>query len=100
MIIEFPAKYHIKGSGGSFTVSIPRDLYPYMVAALRRQPWINGIYPDDWGIDVFVSRAYEISERQAIDALSRLCEFVMSPPVEMSKELEHEIEEVLGEIPQ
>ena len=44
---------------------------------------------------MFVSLAYEISEAHAIDALSRLCESILSPQVEMDVDLAGELEDLV-----
>jgi hypothetical protein len=95
MIIEFPKKYSVRmfdgtGSvavGGAF-VSLPAEYRAEAMGLFSRQPWINGVYSKPSGdIHVYISRAYEITDEQAYAALRQLCEHVMSPPVEVDREV-------------
>ena len=103
MIIEFPKKYSVKRSPArnffAFNVQVPKEYEAEAVTLLRQQPWAESVYgspgPISGSILVFVSLAYEISEAQAIDALSRLCESILSPQVEMDADLAGELEDLV-----
>ena len=98
LIIEFPCKYNIKHDGGNmYTVFTPRDVADEVLATIKSQPWISQAHhPWETGkISVYVSYAYDVSTEQAVGALSRICEHIMEPQLEMDTALEHELEELL-----
>jgi len=88
MVIEFPKKYSVKKVGiyNAFYVTVPSEYVKEMTELIAKQAWISAAYPPDTieSFYVMISDAYEVSEQQAHDALCRLCEHVMSPPVDMA----------------
>lgn len=91
MIIEFPQKYSVVHRQEFFTVSVPDQFRGEMVELLEKQQWIQfTISAAD--IMVFISKAYEITDKQTYDALCQLCEYIISPPVEVDEEVWGEID--------
>ena len=87
MIIEFPKKYNVRKANGIdiFFVTVPPDNKAALLTILTTQPWISVVFPADDGesLCLRISKAYIITDEQAHDALCRLCEHVMSPPVDV-----------------
>lgn len=89
MIIEFPKKYDVRmvdGRAGAL-VELPAEYRAAAMELFNAQPWINEASPLLSSINVYISRAYEITTEQAHTALCRLCEHIMSPPVEVDPEV-------------
>lgn len=100
MIIEFPKKYSVKLSSNEiyFNVSVPEEYIQDLHALFLEQKWISSAFKHDPGdITVFASMAYEVTNEQAKQALEQLCEFVMSPPVQMDGALSDELSAILSE---
>jgi hypothetical protein len=86
MIIEFPKKYTVACVGRWFEISIPTEFVAPLTSALMRQTWLSHVFgpdPANPNIKCVASDAYDVSIKQAHDALCCLCEHVMSPPVEV-----------------
>jgi len=91
MIIEFPKRYKVfVGMYGDCVVDIPVEYAAPLIVLFNQQPWIVAlIQPAEDGYPIIfrLSGAYEITIEQARDAINRLCEHVMCPPVELDKEI-------------
>jgi len=89
MIIEFPRKYSIRLAADCSTaiVTVPAEYTGALIKLLKQQPWISRAEPLLEHIDVSISRAYDINVGQARSALCQLCEHVMSPPVEVDRDV-------------
>lgn len=101
MIIEFPKKYDVQFISHYFVVSVPAEYAEELESLIKSQPWVN-IVGDRFAkgnFDVYISKAYEITTEQAKQALERLCEYVMSPPVQIDDELSDELSAILSEEP-
>ena len=99
MIIEFPKKYSvIEVSDTLFFIHILLENAQEAYELIKQQLWVDATYVTGDKIDVFISRAYEITSQQAVDALSKLCEYVMSPPAQMDDALSNELSSILSEI--
>lgn len=98
MIIEFPKKYDVRMHGyvsdGAF-ISIPGEHRQALIDTLNQQDWIQFVFTSTADLHVLISAAYEISAEQAHAALCQLCEHVMSPPVDVDREVWGD---VLGEM--
>lgn len=85
MVIEFPRKYKVTpfptASGGIIIdVEVPKNAYGATRALLVKQDWVRDVIaPPSSPITVYVNDAYDITEAQAVDALERLCAFIVSP---------------------
>lgn len=85
MLIEFPRKYKVTpwltASGKIIIdVEVPKDAYEAARALFVKQDWVRDVIaPLNSAITVFVSGAYDITGAQAVEALERLCAFVVSP---------------------
>jgi hypothetical protein len=89
MIIEFPKKYHVemrKGNLGAI-ITVPSEYTAPLIELLKQQPWVAVANPLVECINVYISKAYRISSEEAYTALSQLCEFVMSSPPEVDKDV-------------
>lgn len=97
LIIEFPRKYKVwlSGTDSVFSVEVPTDVRLDVFTQIKAQPWVSSVFNHVGPLAVFINRAYEITAQQAIDALSRICEYVMEPQPEMDTALKHELEELL-----
>ena len=90
MIIEFPKKYDVRmhaGIDGGLFVSVPNEYRQALIDVIEQQPWIQLVSKFCQDLHVYISRAYVITDQQAHDALCQLCEHVMSPPVEVDREV-------------
>lgn len=87
MIIEFPRKYRVTpvatNSGKMvINVEVPKDFDEAARIVFGKQDWVWRIGTAPSGvIAVYISGAHEITEAQAVDALERLCDFVISTPI-------------------
>lgn len=99
MIIEFPKKYSVVPSPNNiyFTVSVPVENVKQVHELIKQQPWVSNAFIHGDTMTVFTSAAYEITQQQAVDALSKLCEYVMSPPVQVDTELQDELVAILNQ---
>lgn len=83
MVIEFPKKYSVRKANGVelYFVTVPPENRNELTNVLGKQAWINRVIPsdDNESFIINLSKAYTITDQQAIDALCRLCEHVMSP---------------------
>lgn len=88
MIIEFPKKYTVRMvHDGIFFVYVPAEHKVAVYELLAKQPWLK-VYNDEVGaLNCYISPAYDITPEQAHDALCRLCEHVMTPDVEVDREV-------------
>jgi hypothetical protein len=87
MIIEFPKKYSVRKANGVdiFFATVPHESVEAFLALLAEQPWIRTVFSadDSESVGIRISNAYTVTDEQAHDALCRLCEHVMSPPVDV-----------------
>jgi len=87
MIIEFSKKYHVKKwCDGYFAISVPVEKVQPLLDLLNQQQWLANVFSPDVAnkdIKCATSAAYDVTDEQAQAALCRLCEHVMSPPVEV-----------------
>ena len=85
MVIKFQRKYKVTPfptTSGKIIidVEVPKNAYGATRALLVKQDWVRDVIaPPSSPITVYVNGAYDITEAQAVDALERLCAFVVSP---------------------
>ncbi len=81
LIIDFPARYCVSSDGpNKYLVSVPSVHVSHALSHIRLQAWVSNAFHDSLSgdISVIVNRAYMADQSEIIDALERICRYVMN----------------------